>query len=58
MRSNSRITKSSAVIPESELWLHTREMRKKLSKAIRWAEKHPAKASDLDLMERKLTKRR
>lgn len=52
------LVKAALVIPEKELWLHTPEMSKKLTKAIHWAEEHPAKASDLNALERKLKKRR
>ena len=50
--------KTARVIPENELWLHTPETSKKLTKAIRWAEENPSKATDLDALERKLKKRR
>jgi hypothetical protein len=52
------IIKSARVIPENELWLHTPEMSKKLTEAVRWAEEHPAKESDLDALERKYLKKR
>ena len=52
------VVKTARVIPENELWLHTPEMSKKLTKAIRWAEENPAKATDLDALERKFKKRR
>jgi hypothetical protein len=52
------VVKTARVIPENELWLHTPEMSEKLTQAIRWADEHPAKESDLDALERKLKKRR
>jgi hypothetical protein len=52
------LVKTARVIPENELWLHTPEMDKELTKAIRWADEHPAKESNLDALERKLKKRR
>ena len=51
------VVKTARVIPENELWLHTPEIREKLTQAIRWADEHPAKESDLDALERKLKKR-
>jgi len=52
------LVKAARVIPENELWLHTPEMNKKLTEAIRWADENPAKESDVDALERKLKKRR
>jgi hypothetical protein len=52
------LVKAARVIPENELWLHTPEMSKTLTQAIRWADEHPAEESDLDALERKLRKRR
>jgi hypothetical protein len=52
------LVKAARVIPENELWLHTPEMSKTLTQAIRWADEHPAEGSDLDALERKLRKRR
>ena len=52
------VVKTARVIPENELWLHTPDVSKKLTKAIQWAEEHPAKATDLDALGRKLTKHR
>jgi hypothetical protein len=40
------LIKSAQVIPENEMWLHSPEVRDTLSRAIAWAEKHPAKESD------------
>jgi len=51
------LVKTARVIPENELWLHTPEMSKKLTQAIRWTDDHPAKESDLDALKRKLRKR-
>jgi len=52
------LVKAARVIPENELWLHTPEMSKKLTEAIRWADENPAGESDVDALERKLKKRR
>jgi hypothetical protein len=52
------VVKAVRVIPENELWLHAPAMKEKLDRAIEWAEKHPAKTSDLGKLERRLRKRR
>jgi hypothetical protein len=52
------LVKAARVIPENELWLHRQPAADKLSRAMEWAEKHPPKASKLDAIERKLSKRR
>ena len=36
------------VVPESEAWVHTPAMAKKLKKAKEWAAKTPAAETDLD----------
>jgi hypothetical protein len=48
------MSKSAQVIPESEIWLHSPEVRVTLDRAIAWAEKHPPKESDLSVLERKI----
>ena len=52
------LVKAVRVIPENELWLHTPTASRTLSQAIKWAERHPPKKSDLDALERKLRRRR
>jgi hypothetical protein len=46
--------KTAQVIPDNERWLHTPEMDAKLDEAFAWSAQHPAQASDLDEIERKL----
>jgi hypothetical protein len=53
---NIKSTRSGNAIPENELWLHRPSAADKLSRAIKWAEKHPPKASNLDAIERKQSK--
>jgi hypothetical protein len=36
------------VIPESEVWLHTPEMREKLARADAWMDANPPRETDLD----------
>jgi hypothetical protein len=36
------------VIPESEAWLHTLEMREKLARADAWMDANPPRETDLD----------
>jgi hypothetical protein len=52
------VVKTARVIPDNELWLHTAAANKALTKAIEWAEKTPAKQSNLDAIGRKIRKRR
>ena len=52
------LIKTSRVIPESELWLHTPDATQVVDRAIRWAGQNPPKASDLDKLAKKLTRRR
>jgi len=52
------LVKTAQVIPDSELWLHTPEMKGKLDRALAWAATHKPKESDLDELERRFKKRR
>lgn len=52
------LIRTARVIPENEMWLHTPRNRDLLKRAVAWSEKHPAKESDLDAIERKLKRRR
>jgi hypothetical protein len=52
------LVKTARIIPENEMWLLDPAVSKTLDRAIEWAEKNPAQASDLDQMERQLKKRR
>ena len=50
--------KTSQVIPDNELWLHTPEMRAKLDRALEWSESHPRAESDLDKLAIKVLRNR
>ncbi len=50
--------KSAQVIPDSEMWLHSPNVRDTLSRAMAWAEKHPPKESDLSALARKIGRKR
>lgn len=52
------VVKAAKVIPENELWLHTPGAKAKIDRGIRWAEEHPPSVTDLDRLERKLTRHR
>ncbi len=52
------LIKSAQVIPENEMWLHAPGVRDTLNRAIAWAENHPPKVSDLNLLERKIRRKR
>jgi hypothetical protein len=52
------LIKASRIIPENELWLHRPDASKALAMAIDWAEKHAPKACRLDVLERRIAKRR
>jgi len=52
------LIKTSRVIPESELWLHTPHATQVVDRAIRWAGQNPPKPSGLDKLAKKLTPRR
>jgi hypothetical protein len=52
------VIKTARVIPENEMWLHQPAEREKLDRAIAWAEKNPAHASDMGRLGRTLTRRK
>jgi hypothetical protein len=52
------VIKAARVIPESELWLHSKSARELLDRAVDWAAKNPARASDPEKLARKLARRR
>ena len=52
------VIKASRVIPENEVWLHNSSVSNKLTRAIDWAEKNPAKPSSLGALQRRLAKRK
>jgi putative transposon-encoded protein len=41
------VIRTATVIPDNERWIHTPTVKKNLTAALEWAEKTPAKASDL-----------
>ena len=41
------VIRTATVIPDNEKWLHTPSLKKDLTAALAWAQKTPAKASDL-----------
>ncbi|MER2527663.1 MAG: hypothetical protein ABTR07_07025 [Candidatus Competibacter denitrificans] len=48
------LVKLGEFIPDNERWLHTPEAKADLDEAVAWAETHPAAATDLDALERRL----
>ena len=41
------VIRTATVIPDNERWVHTPAIKKDLSAALVWAQKTPAKATDL-----------
>ena len=41
------VIRTATVIPDNERWVHTPAIKKDLSAALAWAQKTPAKATDL-----------
>lgn len=41
------VIRTATIVPDNESWLHQPAVKKNLSKALDWATKNPAKASDL-----------
>ena len=52
------LVRAARVIPDNELWLHEPAVKKTLDRAIEWAEKNPAGASDMNKLEKRLKRRR
>ena len=48
------LIRTATVIPDNEKWMHTPALKKDLTAALAWAQKAPAKASDLSKL--KMTK--
>lgn len=48
LEDGSLVLRPMKVVPESEAWLHTPEMREKLKRAKEWAAHTPAAETDLD----------
>jgi hypothetical protein len=49
--------KAGKFIPDSELWLHTPEAKRKLARGFAWAEKHPPKATNFEELEKRIHNR-
>ena len=43
-----RVIRTATIIPDNERWLHEPSVKKGLGKALAWAVKNPAKASNPD----------
>jgi hypothetical protein len=41
------VIRTATVIPDNEKWIHTPPVKKNLTAALAWAQKTPAKATDL-----------
>lgn len=41
------VIRTATVIPDNEKWIHTPSLKKNLTAALAWAQKTPAKATDL-----------
>lgn len=48
LEDGSVMLRPMAVVPESQAWLHTATMAKKIKKAKEWAAKTPAAETELD----------
>ena len=48
------LIRTATVIPDNEKWMHTPALKRDLTVALAWAQKAPAKASDLSKL--KMTK--
>lgn len=42
------LVRTALVVPDNELWLHQPKAREDLARALEWAQRNPAKESDLD----------
>ena len=43
-----------SLIPDGQLWAHQEPAKSKIEAAMKWADTHPAQASDLDEVEKML----
>jgi len=46
--------KTAQVIPDNEMYLHTREAKAKLDRALEWSMTHPRRQSDLKALARRV----
>lgn len=51
------LVKTAQVIPDSELWLHTPEVKEAIDRGLAWAASHKAKETNLDEFERRVLRR-
>jgi hypothetical protein len=42
------LVRTALVVPENEFWLHQPKAQEDLARALEWAQRYPAKESDLD----------
>ena len=52
------LVRTARIIPDNELWIHEPAVKKKLDRAIAWAQQNPPAASDLNQLEKRLKRRR
>lgn len=50
------LIKAARVIPESEMWLQDPRVGDTLNRALEWAGKHSPRPSDLNALERRITR--
>ena len=48
------LLKVGRMIPDSELWLHTPEVKAGLDEALQWAAQNPPQETDLDELEERV----
>lgn len=48
------LIRTAMVVPDNELWLHQPQARAELQRALEWAERNPAKASDPEAILKRL----
>lgn len=50
------ILKTGVFIPDAETWIHEKGVANNIEHAIRWAEKNPPRASDIDALLDKISR--
>lgn len=48
------LIKTARIIPDSEMWMHEEPAKSRVEKAIKWAEKHKAKETDIEALSEKV----